>query len=154
MILVFPTTNLRTHWIYFHLVKGDVVPVLNWLSNVPWRRGGTAPPFLTWELDGVEWSASRPGHFNSGEILPGTHWILGLVGPRSGLNAVMYRKFLPRRNSNAGRPARRPSLFRLLYSYGTGTSGPVSKLKSRTAEERDSHVRARIEFCGINTREV
>jgi hypothetical protein len=29
--------------------------------------GGVAPPFLTSPLDGGEWSASRPGHFNLGK---------------------------------------------------------------------------------------
>jgi hypothetical protein len=43
-----------------------------------WGSGGIAPPFLISALDGGEWSASRPYHFTSGEIAPGTHWI-GLV---------------------------------------------------------------------------
>jgi hypothetical protein len=31
--------------------------------------------FLTWTLDGGEWSASRPGRFTPGERAPGIHWI-------------------------------------------------------------------------------
>jgi hypothetical protein len=31
--------------------------------------------FLTSELDGGEWSASRPGRFNPRETAPYTHWI-------------------------------------------------------------------------------
>jgi len=35
--------------------------------------------FLTSELDGGEWSASRPGHFTPRERTPGTHWLGGWV---------------------------------------------------------------------------
>jgi hypothetical protein len=41
----------------------------------------------------VGWSASRPGHFTRGVIAPGTHWIGGWVGLRSGLDAVVRGKF-------------------------------------------------------------
>jgi hypothetical protein len=34
-------------------------------------------------LDGGEWPASEPDHFN-----PGTHWIRGWMGPRAGLESV------------------------------------------------------------------
>jgi hypothetical protein len=49
-----------------------------------------APPFLTLALDG--------GRFTPGERAPGTHWIGGWVGPRTGLDAVkrdilLYREF-------------------------------------------------------------
>jgi hypothetical protein len=50
--------------------------------------GGIVPPFLTWELDGSEWSASRPGRFTPGKGAPGTNWIGGWVGSRAGLDAV------------------------------------------------------------------
>jgi len=42
---------------------------------------------LTSALDRGEYAASRPGHFTSWEIDPGTH----LVGPRAGLDAVAKR---------------------------------------------------------------
>jgi hypothetical protein len=57
-------------------------------------NGGIAPPFSTLALDGGEWSASRPGRFTPGEIVSGTHWIGGWVGPRTGLDQKK-RKFLP-----------------------------------------------------------
>jgi hypothetical protein len=38
--------------------------------------------FSTSELDGGEWSASRPGR----AFTPGTHWTGGWVGPRAGLD--------------------------------------------------------------------
>jgi len=42
--------------------------------------------FLTSALEGREWSVSRPGHFT-----PGTHWIGGRAGSRSGVDAVAKR---------------------------------------------------------------
>jgi hypothetical protein len=47
---------------------------------------------LTSALDGGEWSAPHPSHFTPREIAPGTHWIGGWVGPRSGLDMVSQRK--------------------------------------------------------------
>jgi hypothetical protein len=45
--------------------------------------------FLTFALDGGEWSASLPGRFTPREGAPDTHWIGGWMGPRAGLDAVM-----------------------------------------------------------------
>jgi hypothetical protein len=44
--------------------------------------------FLTPVLVGGEWSASRPSRLNLWERAPGTHWIGGLVDPRTGLGDV------------------------------------------------------------------
>jgi hypothetical protein len=44
--------------------------------------------FLTLALVGGEWSASRPGRFAPGEKAPGTQWIGGWVGPRTGLDEM------------------------------------------------------------------
>jgi hypothetical protein len=55
-----------------------------------WRYSFTHS--LTSDLDGGEWSASRPGRFTPREIAPVTHWIGGWVGPRAVLDAVMKRK--------------------------------------------------------------
>jgi hypothetical protein len=71
--------------------------------------GGIAPPFLTSELVGGEWSASRPGRFIPGEIARSTYWIGSWVGPRVGLDAVEKRQILYCRESNPGRPARSSS---------------------------------------------
>jgi hypothetical protein len=46
--------------------------------------------FLTSELVGGEWSASRPCRFT-----PGTHFIGGWVDPRAGLGDMEKWKFLP-----------------------------------------------------------
>jgi len=57
--------------------------------------------FFTSALVGGELSASRPGHFTPKERAPGTHWIGGLMGPRTVLGAVVKRKIPnPRRESN------------------------------------------------------
>jgi hypothetical protein len=53
-------------------------------------------------------AASGPCRFT-----PGTHWIGGWVGARVGLDAVEKGKVLPSRESNQGRPAGSPSLYRL-----------------------------------------
>jgi hypothetical protein len=56
------------------------------------ESGGIAPSFLISTLDGGEWSASRPGRFITTERAPCTHWIGSWVGPRTGLDAVVYKK--------------------------------------------------------------
>jgi hypothetical protein len=63
-----------------------------------------------------EWSASRSGNFTLKEIAYGTHWIIGWVGLRAGLDAVVKRKIpSPYRDSNP-RPSRLyPSAIRLSY---------------------------------------
>jgi hypothetical protein len=47
---------------------------------------------LTSELDGGEWSASRPGSFTPRERAPRAHWTGGWVDPRDVLDAVVKRK--------------------------------------------------------------
>jgi hypothetical protein len=44
--------------------------------------------FLTSALAGGEWSATRPGRFNTEERATITHFIGGWVGPRTGLKDV------------------------------------------------------------------
>jgi hypothetical protein len=64
--------------------------------------------FLISALVGGEWSASGPG-----EIAPGTHWIGGWVGPRTGLYDVEKRKFLTL--PGLDHPGRSQSLYRLWH---------------------------------------
>jgi hypothetical protein len=52
--------------------------------------GGTAPPFLTSEIDEGVWSALLHGRFT-----PGTQQIRGWVGPSAGFDVVEKRKNLP-----------------------------------------------------------
>jgi hypothetical protein len=90
---------------------GEVVP----MPLGEWS-GVIAPSFFTSALDGGEQSASRLGHFTSGETAPGTHWLGGWMGPRIGLDAVALRKiFCPYRELDTLRPARSSSLFPLSY---------------------------------------
>jgi hypothetical protein len=72
--------------------KGKVVLVLNQAPSHEgvlgeWRYSSTHS--LTSALDGGELSASRPGRFTRRERDPGTHWIVGWVGPRAVLGAVV-----------------------------------------------------------------
>jgi hypothetical protein len=53
-----------------------------------WGSRSIAPTFLTSELDGGEWSASRPDRFTPGERDSGTYCIGGWVGLTGGLDAV------------------------------------------------------------------
>jgi hypothetical protein len=50
--------------------------------------------FLTLALVVGEWSASHPCRFTPRERVPGTRWIGGWVGSRTGLDDVQKRKFL------------------------------------------------------------
>jgi hypothetical protein len=68
--------------------------------------------FLTSALEGVEWSASRPGR----ALPPGYLYIGGWVGPRAGLDAEVRGKILCLcRESNPGRPVRSQTLILLSY---------------------------------------
>jgi hypothetical protein len=74
--------------------------------------------FLTSALVEGEWSDSRTGRFTPAERAPGTHWIGGWVGPRTGMDDMEKRKFLPvpgleRRPLSC--PASSQSLCRLRY---------------------------------------
>jgi hypothetical protein len=71
--------------------------------------------FLTSALVGGEWSASRPGGFTHGERDRGTHWIGGWVDPRTGLDDVEKRKFLPYRDSNSDPSVVQPVASRYEY---------------------------------------
>jgi hypothetical protein len=80
--------------------------------------------FLTWELDGGEWSASCSCHFTPRERAPDTHWIGDWVGPRASLDAVEKRNILHCQESNHSTCI--PSLCRLRYQ---GSSPHPMKLK-------------------------
>jgi hypothetical protein len=55
-----------------------------------WGSGGIALSFLTSVPDGGEWSASRFGRFTRD-----THWIVGWVGLRGGVDDLHKRNILP-----------------------------------------------------------
>jgi hypothetical protein len=85
-----------------------------------WRYRSTHS--LTLTQDGGEWSASCSGHFTPTEIVPGTHWIGGWVGPRSILDAVVKKKIpSPCQESNPRTPFVQPTAL-LLYQLSYPTS--------------------------------
>jgi hypothetical protein len=74
--------------------------------------------FLALALAGGEWSASHPGHFNTSEGAPSTHWIGGCVDLRAGLDDLGKITFftLPGLELRPlSRPARSQSQYRLRY---------------------------------------
>jgi hypothetical protein len=87
--------------------------------------GGIAPPFLTLQLYGDEWSASRSCRFTLGNMTPSTHWIGGWVSSRAGLDVTEDIKIsCPCRKTNPGCSARslvailvQTELSRFFYLY-------------------------------------
>lgn len=61
------------------------IDIARWSVNVCTLIYGDA--FLTSALDGVQWSAKRPGRLFSRKIAPSTDWI-GFVGPRIVLDVL------------------------------------------------------------------
>jgi hypothetical protein len=67
-------------------------------------RGGIASPFLTSVLDWSKWSASRLCRF-----VPGTHCIVGWIGPIRALDAVKWEKSVATAENRAlGLPSPQP----------------------------------------------
>jgi len=66
------------------------------LSTTPWWRIGkwkySSTHSFTSALRGGEWSASLSGRFTPRERALFTHWIVGWVGPRAGLEMVSKRR--------------------------------------------------------------
>jgi hypothetical protein len=52
------------------------------------RWSGDLAPFITLAVDGGDRSALRPGRYIPGKSNLVTHWIRGLVDPRTGLDTV------------------------------------------------------------------
>jgi hypothetical protein len=105
--------------------KGKVVSVLSYLSTTPWRRMGSGcidPCFLdlgnSWR-----WVVSfTPQTHNPRGNSPGTHWIGGWVGSRTGLVDVEKRRFsipLGLELQSLCRPTRSQSLYGLRYPGST-----------------------------------
>jgi hypothetical protein len=66
--------------------------------------------FLSLAPDGGKWSVSSPGPPSLLSSFPGTHWIGGWVGSRTGLDEVARRKIpFPCREMNRGRSVRSPA---------------------------------------------
>jgi hypothetical protein len=80
--------------------------------------------FLSLELAGGEWSASRPGRFTPKEGTPVTQWIGGLVALITRLDNMERRKILPLKELKLrplGRPSRRQSVYPLSHPGSTSS---------------------------------
>jgi hypothetical protein len=73
--------------------------------------------FLISELVEGEWSPSRPDRFTPEERTPGTHWIGGWMGPRTGLADMEKLKFFPPPGLKL-RPLGRPACSQLTGQVG------------------------------------
>jgi hypothetical protein len=105
--------------VYRGKLKCKFVHVINTLNkmhlrhNGVWRYSSTILDLDTRRRFVVS-QPYAPSRFIPREIVPGTHWIGGWLGPGAGLEAVEKRNILPSRESNRDRLARSPSLYRLL----------------------------------------
>ena len=80
-----------------------------------------APRTLTWALDGVQWSASCPGHSTPGEN-PGTCLMVSRLGLRDSLAGLENRRVsYPYRYSNSGPSSPYPGLRNSWSWYGPQT---------------------------------
>jgi hypothetical protein len=107
--------HLRTYpYIFLEGKKGKVVPVLNWLSTVPWRHMGEWRYSSTILDLGVRWRwmvSSTPRPLFPGKSPPGTHWIGGWLRPTGSLDAMgKSKKFYPAGN-------RTPAVQPIAYCY-------------------------------------
>jgi hypothetical protein len=87
-----------------------------WRHMAEWMYRSTF--FLKSALIGGEWSASRSGRFTPEEKAAGTHWIGGWLDPRTGMEDMEKRKFLPLPRpelQTRGRPVCSQSLYWLSY---------------------------------------
>jgi hypothetical protein len=75
------------------------------------RKYTIAPPFFNSALDRGEWLVSRACRFTLGKGTSDTHWIGGWLDPRSGLDAVEWRKVL----ASVGN--RTPTAHSVAHSY-------------------------------------
>jgi len=77
---------------------------------------------LTSALDGGEWSVSRRRLFARRERAHGSHWVVGWMGPKAGLDAVSTKTRTPRSSSPwpsaklLSYPIRSTLTFRILIS--------------------------------------
>jgi hypothetical protein len=99
-----------------------------------WRYSSTHS--LTSALDGGEWSASHPGRFTPRERALGTHSIVGCVGLRAVLDAVMKRKIpSPRRESYPRTPIVQPVTQH--YTDGAITTVKLNVIKLIKCKGKD-----------------
>jgi hypothetical protein len=108
-------------------------------EDVGGGSGAIATSFLTWALDGGEWSDSRPCHSTPRDRAPGIHWIAGLAGPRASLDAVEKRKILCCQNRTQAVQSiiKSQSLCYCLFSFifhGPVSTSPVIQCHIKSAQ--------------------
>jgi hypothetical protein len=112
----------------FYYITYFILYYIILLADIPWVARDSIRNEGTREINyGSCISASRPDRITPRERAPGTQWIGGWVGPRTGLEVVEKRNIFPCRQSNPGRPARSP-LRR--HGHGSDKNGvyPTSHL--------------------------
>jgi hypothetical protein len=136
---VCPTKN------YFHLLllschscqRGKKLNLLHYTPRTLFGRGYVAPTHaLPRHYMGASCQRYAPAALYPGEMIPGTHWTGGWVGPRAGLDTEFRWKIVlplpviePR---SPGRPVRSQTLYCLSYpaapatSFGTLCQNPAS----------------------------
>jgi hypothetical protein len=117
--------NMWKHaWTSFS--KGKAVPVLNYLSAIPWRRMGEWRYSSTiLDLD-TRWSwvvSFTPRPLYPEEKAHSTYWIRGVVGPKTIWTLWRGEKSCPCRESNPSRPVRRYTDW--------ATPGPIFRVGNR-----------------------
>jgi hypothetical protein len=101
------------------------------------RRSGCIEPVFVTSALVSDWSASRPGLFNSREEAAGTCLLASWVVPCSHPNAVEKRKISSSyRKSNPGRRTHNPSLYWISY-LGLGDTTWISRLQAGRSRVRD-----------------
>jgi hypothetical protein len=94
--------------------KGNIVPLLNWLSTTSWRRKGEWRYSAT-ILDLGTRFRFKPWPLYPRRKSPRTYKTGGCVDPRAGLDSVEEEISCPYRESNPSRSASSPSLYWLSY---------------------------------------
>jgi hypothetical protein len=121
---------------------------------------------LTSALYGVECSVSRSGRFTSRERAPGTRWIVGWVGSKAVLDAVLKRKIpSPCRKSNPRTPIVQPvaqqgTIFRAYICYFMFAGNVVDEYPSLEVNiiqgcmEQNTHVKYKLVHHSVALHEL
>jgi hypothetical protein len=108
-IIIFPYINFAVK-LSLLKVKLSLCLTKHHTVKTYWWSGGIGLRILCLGTR-MRWSATRHGRFTPRERALGSHWIRGRVGPRTGMNTVVNRKFTEHaENRNSDHPARSPAL--------------------------------------------
>jgi len=90
-IIIFPYINFAVK-LSLLKVKLSLCLTKHHTVKTYWWSGGIGLRILCLGTR-MRWSATRHGRFTPRERALGSHWIRGRVGPRTGMNTVVNRKF-------------------------------------------------------------